>query len=338
MSIYEDYEKRAAVYDKHRVAAGVDTLIGIFLGQTRKPLSQQMRDKYANCGTVDMPDIAYVYEKRAAVYDKHRVAAGVDTLIGILLGQTRKPLSQLHVLDAGCGTGNYSLALLKEGLGHVTLLDASEGMLHVAKKKLQTFIKDDKAVVTHGIMPDLDFPDDTFDAVMFNLTLHHVENSPNPEGEYPKIYKTLQRAKQMLKQGGVIIFSSISACQVRNSYSWLMNDEYQNIAVKLLGIPPDTFKQYLKKIGMEKIEFVIPASATLWNKETHRDLDGPFKQEVRDSVSIFAHIANLGIMDRYLDDYQKLRDSIVSNEQFLDIDEKKRQDYGQIVFVHGCKL
>ncbi|CAH1798928.1 unnamed protein product [Owenia fusiformis] len=278
------------------------------------------------------------YEKRAAVYDKHRVAAGVDTLIGILLGQTRKPLSQLRVLDAGCGTGNYSLALLKEGLGHVTLLDASEGMLHVAKKKLHTFIRDDRAVVKHGTMPDLDFPDDTFDAVMFNFTLHHVENTPNKEGEYPKIYKTLERTKQILTSGGVIIFSTPSPCQLKHSYSWLLNEEYQSIAIKLLGINPDKFKQYLQKIGMERIEFVIPASATLWNKETHRDLDGPLKKETRDTISMFVHLENLGLLEKYLKDYKAFRDSIKNCDEFLRNDEVTRQNYGQIVFVHGRKL
>ncbi|CAH1798929.1 unnamed protein product [Owenia fusiformis] len=276
------------------------------------------------------------YEKRAAVYDKHRVAAGADTLIGILLGQTRKPLSQLHVLDAGCGTGNYSLALLKEGLGHVTLLDASEGMLHVAKKKLQTFIEDGRAEVKHGIMPDLDFPDDTFDAVMFNQTLHHVENSPNSEGEYLKIYKTLQRSKQILKYGGVIIFQTTTPCQIRNAYTWLPTEEYQNIESKLVGISPDKFKQYLKKIGMENVEIVIPASATLWNKETHRDLDGPFKQDVRDSMSSFANLERLGLLEKYLEDYKTFRKSIKSDEEFLKEEEISRQNYGQTMFIFGC--
>lgn len=73
-------------------------------------------------------------------------------------------------MDAGCGTGNYAKALIEYGVGNVTLLDASSGMLEKARVKLADEIKSGKVKdVVEATMPPIPFPDGTFDAVMFNL-------------------------------------------------------------------------------------------------------------------------------------------------------------------------
>ena len=53
---------------------------------------------------------------------------------------TESYFQDLHVLDAGCGTGNYSKELIKLGVGKITLLDACPKMLSVAKDKLKDAI------------------------------------------------------------------------------------------------------------------------------------------------------------------------------------------------------
>ena len=82
------------------------------------------------------------------------------------------------MLDAGCGTGNYSKDLLKMGVGHVTMFDASEGMLNKAREKIEPY--KDKVTIQQGVLPDLPFPDGTFDVVMFNLvSLFSVKHNFN---------------------------------------------------------------------------------------------------------------------------------------------------------------
>lgn len=52
----------------------------------------------------------------------------------------------------------------------MTLLDASSGMLEKAKEKLSDHIASGKVKdVVQATMPPLPFPDESFDAVMFNL-------------------------------------------------------------------------------------------------------------------------------------------------------------------------
>lgn len=79
-------------------------------------------------------------------------------------------VQDIHVLDAGCGTGNYALEFIQHGVGHVTLLDASPGMLEKAKSKLSEHIASGKVTdVIEAMIPMLPFPDGSFDAIMYNL-------------------------------------------------------------------------------------------------------------------------------------------------------------------------
>lgn len=75
----------------------------------------------------------------------------------------------MHVLDAGGGTGSYVQDCIKYDVGHVTLLDASRGMLEQAKVKLSDAITKGSVDIVEAKLPPLPFPDAKFDVVMFNL-------------------------------------------------------------------------------------------------------------------------------------------------------------------------
>ena len=75
----------------------------------------------------------------------------------------------LHVLDAGCGTGHHAKLLVEMGVGKLTLVDASPEMLSIAKLQLKDAIKQNVVnAVIEAKLPDLPFEDGIFDAVMFN--------------------------------------------------------------------------------------------------------------------------------------------------------------------------
>ena len=84
----------------------------------------------------------------------------------------------VHVLDAGCGTGQYTEALFEKGLTKATMIDASAEMLNVAKEKLKTAINN-KMIddVVQVQLPHLPFEDGAFDAVMYNYVSWLVCNT-----------------------------------------------------------------------------------------------------------------------------------------------------------------
>ncbi|WAR12737.1 hypothetical protein MAR_026917, partial [Mya arenaria] len=110
----------------------------------------------------------------------------------VLVEDCRRNLARgndIHVLDAGCGTGNYSSALLERGLGQVTMIDASSGMLQQARDKLGHALADGRVKQMLEVkLPELPFPDKTFDAVMFNLAI--------------------TEARRVIKKNGVLIVTT----------------------------------------------------------------------------------------------------------------------------------
>lgn len=74
----------------------------------------------------------------------------------------------IHVLDAGCGTGNYSAAILKHGVRKLSMMDASKGMLTKANEKLVAMGLSSYVDVKQALLPNLPYADNTFDVVMMN--------------------------------------------------------------------------------------------------------------------------------------------------------------------------
>lgn len=94
-------------------------------------------------------------------------------------------------LDLGCGTGNYTLELRRRGFD-VIGLDASEGMLKVARSKGLTCVRGD----AHR----LPFPDTSFDLV---LSVTMFEFIHEPEKVVSEIYR-------VLKPGGEVVIGTMN--------------------------------------------------------------------------------------------------------------------------------
>ena len=74
------------------------------------------------------------YDQISPHYDSTRRPIGSEIILGCLaaLGQ---PLGELGLLDAGCGTGAYSAAVI-DRVRHIAAIDLNTGMLAAAKAKL----------------------------------------------------------------------------------------------------------------------------------------------------------------------------------------------------------
>lgn len=93
-------------------------------------------------------------------------------------------VSGRRILDAGCGSGPISAALLAKG-ALVTGFDVSAAMIELACQRLG----DDADVHVADLAEPLAFADAEFDDVVASLVLHYLEDWAVPLAEFRRVLK-----------------------------------------------------------------------------------------------------------------------------------------------------
>ena len=101
------------------------------------------------------------------------------------------------ILDAGCGTGDLSIAALKRAgpSGQVFGIDAAPEMVDVARQKAAGLGAQIDFRV--GVVEALDFADASFDVVLSSMMLHHLPDDLKP--------RALAEIRRVLKPGGRLL-------------------------------------------------------------------------------------------------------------------------------------
>ena len=100
------------------------------------------------------------------------------------------------VLDAGCGTGIFSIIFANKGSAKVTGIDISEGSLSTARKLKEKFHLDNTEFRKEDMLR-LPFDDECFDIVWAWGTVHHT-TAP---------YRAITELMRVLKGGGSILLA-----------------------------------------------------------------------------------------------------------------------------------
>lgn len=114
----------------------------------------------------------------------------VSTLARVRIAQSmaflanRLPAPPARVLDVGCGSGELAVAMGERGY-EVTAIDSDPHVVQLAGRRGLAVIAADIA----------DYDDRPFDALLFSLSLHHIEH----------LDQALTRARALLNAGGVLI-------------------------------------------------------------------------------------------------------------------------------------
>jgi len=97
-----------------------------------------------------------------------------------------------HLLDVGCGAGNYTLKLL-ERLPNlsVTLLDLSQPMLHKAVERIQTRTSGQIVALQQDVR-EVELGEETFDLVVASAVLHHLRTAKEWEAVFASFYRALR--------------------------------------------------------------------------------------------------------------------------------------------------
>lgn len=126
-----------------------------------------------------------------------------------------------HVLDVGCGAGNYTLKVL-ERLPNldVTLVDLSQPMLDRARERVGKVTKG-KITTRQSDIRELDLPEGQFDIILASAVLHHLRN----DAEWLDVFTAFHRA--LRKGGSLWIFDLVqSSLPAVEAMMWHRYGEY----------------------------------------------------------------------------------------------------------------
>ncbi|WP_066223249.1 class I SAM-dependent methyltransferase [Formosa haliotis] len=137
-----------------------------------------------------------------------------------------------HLLDVGCGAGNYTLKMLSKSPNlNCTLVDLSKPMLDKAKERLT-----EESNVTfkciQGDIREINLEENQFDIILAGAVLHHLRDDNDWETTFTKLYK-------LLKPGGCLMISDLITqdTEALTEYTWerygdyleaLQNKEYRD--------------------------------------------------------------------------------------------------------------
>eukprot|EP01060_Flectonema_neradi_P033098 TRINITY_DN544_c0_g1_i1.p1 TRINITY_DN544_c0_g1~~TRINITY_DN544_c0_g1_i1.p1 ORF type:complete len:290 (+),score=84.54 TRINITY_DN544_c0_g1_i1:54-923(+) len=130
----------------------------------------------------------YDYDENSQVYSNTRVSVGLDLIkekLSEIAEKTKRPVTELRILDAGAGTGNYATDLAK-GVKEVVCVEFNDGMLSVLKKRAAEQGITNITAMKGSLFDKLPFDDKSFDVVICNQVVHHLDDIEVAKtGKYP---------------------------------------------------------------------------------------------------------------------------------------------------------
>lgn len=180
---------------------------------------------YKNQEAGKKEQVAQMFNSISHKYDflNHLLSGGIDII------WRKKAIKQLEnkgiktILDIATGTGDFALEALKINPDKIVGVDISEGMLSFGIEKMKKLGLEDKIELKVGDSENLQFEDNTFDAITVSFGVRNYEN----------LEKGLTDMLRVLKPGGyclILEFSNPKSFPMKQLYSF-----YSKAILPLLG-------------------------------------------------------------------------------------------------------
>lgn len=157
------------------------------------------------------PRIAHHYDELAEHWEQIAESPSKAKLLWPSLEVMLPDLTGRHVLDAGCGAGDYTAKLVEQG-ADVIGIDVSERMVQVAKERVP-----DAKFMQGDLSNEIDFVEsDSVDVVLCQHVFSHLEDLTIPLNEFARI----------LVDGGDLIISTHNPV---HDYLIVRDEEYPTV-------------------------------------------------------------------------------------------------------------
>lgn len=216
------------------------------------------------------------YDKIGTNYNRTRKAD--PYLTKRLLFYLRKPDKNGLYLDIGCGTGNYTIEIQKQGFNLIGI-DPSRKMLDEAKSKNSEI---DWRI---GTAENTGLPSASVDGVIGSLTIHHWQDLEEGFSESHRVLK---------KNGSIVIFTS-TPLQMKGY--WL-NHYFPNMLNDSITQMPSypSVEAAMKKSGFEIVQidpyFIHPNLEDQFLYCGKKNPELYFDEDIRHGISSFSSLAN----------------------------------------------
>ncbi|HEV8051838.1 MAG TPA: class I SAM-dependent methyltransferase [Parachlamydiaceae bacterium] len=256
-----------------------------------------------------------IYNKIGKTYDFTRRA---DPEILSRLIQHLSPNKDLSYLDVGCGSGNYTEAIFKQGF-QITGIDISEEMLRKAK------LKNDSIDWIYGDARNMPFLNDSFNGATCVLATHHIKD----------IEIAFREVFRVIKNGSFVIFTAFPE-QMKsywlNQYFPKMMQKAQRLMASSELIAEVLFKAGFHDIKIDK--FFVTKDLQDWFLHA-----GKYRPEIYLDPQVRAGISTFAIEDNFEEikfGCRQLQDDIISG-YIKEVITSYESELGDYAFIVGHK-
>lgn len=270
------------------------------------------------------------YNRTSAVYDQTRQAQGLDLIRAALL-RNKRPLESQTLLDAGCGTGQYSAALIDQ-VARIEAVDLNDAMLATAQQKLEQHPLRERIRFYQSSITELPIENQSVDAVMINQVLHHVPDEASRG--WPAHRQIFEECHRVLRPGGVFVINSCSHLQLEKGFWFyrLIPKAIDRIKTKTCDI--DAMGSLLSSVGFVDTRHE-PALSIIMQGDAYFRPDGVFDENWRSGDSIWA-LASAEELDQALLTAHALREQSELEPMMTKADQDRRR-VGQLTFTSSLK-
>jgi ubiquinone/menaquinone biosynthesis C-methylase UbiE len=268
------------------------------------------------------------YDRTSQNYDTTRQPVAVDAVATMLGADGGGSLAGISVLDAGCGTGQFTVELVRRG-AQVEAVELSTGMITAARRKLQAECDAGQVRFQQASIVSLPLEDGCVDGAVINQVLHHLPE-PAP-GVFPVAEQVLTEVRRVLRPGGTLVVNTCSQAQLRDGFWYFqLMPERVRTALRQTYASLPALTRCLHAAGFASVSRV-PVLDQVLAPDHYHQADGPLSEAWRDGDSSWA-LLTADELEGSIERAQALHDE-GALEGFRDRHDAARRAVGQVTLV-----